>query len=121
MEPELITILEGPTPDFGPAPHVMLQSVLEGPESAVTAYCELRTANGDDIVARCRKAWREARPVKLDYPDEMRARQRVDVAALRLREQPEGTVLMLWVKWPIDDLEEELEGFDEDDDGLDLF
>lgn len=122
MEPELITILEGPTPDFGPAPHVYMQSILEGSESAVTAFCELRTGNGDDIVARCKSAWREARPVQLDYPDDMRARKRVDVAAMRLREVSEGTVLMLWLRWPIDDLEEEIEGLlDDDDDGLDLF
>jgi hypothetical protein len=121
-EPELITILEGPTPDFSPAPHVTLQMVQEGPVDTETAYCELRTANGEDIMERCRNAWQEARPVKLDFPDEMRMRQQVDVVAARLREVPEGMVLMLWLRWPIEDDEvEELDRDEGEDDGLDYF
>lgn len=121
IEPELITVLEGPTPDFRPAPHLTLQSVYEGPEDADTAFCELRTANGEDIMERCRRAWKEARPVKLDYPDSMRMRQQVDVVAARLRQVPEGTVLMLWVRWPMGE-EEEVEEYDEgEDDGPGYF
>lgn len=121
-EPELITILEGPTPEFMPAPHVTLQMVQEGPLDADTAFCELRTANGEDILDRCRTAWSEARPVKLDFPDEMRMRQQVDVVAARLREVHEGTVLMLWLRWPIEDEEvEELDFDDGEDDGFDYF
>ncbi|MCA9989750.1 MAG: hypothetical protein H6666_10455 [Ardenticatenaceae bacterium] len=121
-EPEYITVLEGPTPDFQPAPHLMLQSVYEGPTDAANAFCELRTARGEDILDRCRQAWREARPVRLDFPDDLRMRQEVDVVAMRLRQVPEGTVLMLWVRWPVDEDDEddeELEEFDEgEDDGF---
>ena len=108
-EPEYITILEGPTPDFEPASFLSLQSIYEGPDPAAVAQCELRTMNGDDIVARCREAWREGRPVRLDFPDEMRMRQEVDVVAMRLREVDEGTILRLWVQMPIEEDEEEEE------------
>lgn len=124
MEPELIEVLEGPTPDFQPAPYLSLQMVYEGPTDAEAAFCELRTANGEDIMERCRRAWRELRPVKLDFPDELRMRQQVDVVAARLRHVPEGTVLMLWVSWPLDEDEEEdeVEEYDDrDDDGFSSF
>ncbi len=67
------------------------------------ALCELRTNNGRDIIARCKEAWQERRPVKLDYPDDIRARQQLDVVAMRLRPQDEGDVLMLWVREPLDE------------------
>ncbi len=123
MEPELIEVLEGPTPDFQPAPYLMMQMIYEGPIDAEAAYCELRTANGDNIMERCRRAWRELRPVRLDYPDELRMRQQVDVVAARLRNVPEGVVLMLWVRWPVEeDEDDEVEEFDEgEDDGLNYF
>lgn len=123
MEPELIEVLEGPTPDFQPAPYLSMQMVYEGPVDAEAAFCELRTANGDNIMERCRQAWRDLRPVKLDYPDELRMRQQVDVVAARLRNVPEGVVLMLWVRWPIDEEEDgEVEEFDDgEDDGLNYF
>ena len=89
QEPELITIIEGPTPEFQPSPYRWLQTIHEGPEDQATAVCELRTANGPDIQARCQRAWRAGRPVKLDYPDAMRMRQRIDVIALR---QQAGTI-----------------------------
>ena len=95
-EPEYITILEGPTPDFQPTPSLWMHSVFEGPVGVAVAQCELRTMNGEDIRDRCRNAWREGRPVRLDFPDEM-----------RLREVDEGTVLTLWVQWPLEEDEEE--------------
>ncbi|NLF63893.1 MAG: hypothetical protein GX579_04760 [Chloroflexi bacterium] len=117
IEPEYITIIEGPTPEFQAVPSLWLQSVYEGPVDAALAQCELRTANGDDIVERCQAAWRERRPVLLDFPDDLRMRQEVEVVAMRLREVEEGTVLVLWVRWPLDEVEveeEEEDYYDED-------
>lgn len=109
MEPELITIIEGPTPDFTPNPQGWVQSVYEGPELIDVALCQLRTGNGDDIIERCQRAWGEGRPVKLDYPDNLRLRKQVDVVALRLTETEEGQLLLMWVSLPWDE---------EDEDGL---
>lgn len=119
MEPELITILEGPTPDFMPHPQVWAQSIYEGPAETDVALCQLRTGNGPDIVERCERAWREGRPVRLDYPDDLRMRQQLDVIALRLTKVDEGDVLLLWVTVP-SELGEEIEEGDEADDDFDL-
>lgn len=114
-EPELITIVEGPTPEFRPSPNLLFHSVYEGPEDADIAICELRTLNGESIVERCRNAWKEGRPVRLDFPDYMRMRQQLDVVGMRLQELEEGPMLMLWVRQQLDQEEYEEEGFDEDD------
>ena len=109
MEPEYITIIEGPTPEFQAAPFLALQSIYEGPMEADVAMTELRTMNGEDIMERCQGAWREGRPVLLDFPDDMGLRQEVEVVAMRLRDQEEGMVLMLWVHLPLEEDEEEEE------------
>lgn len=118
IEPELITIIEGPTPEFRPTPQDWVQSVLEGPEDRLVAVCQLRTGNGEDIMERCRDAWKDGRPVRLDFPDEMRMRQQIDVVSLRLEQLEEGPALMLWVALPLDSIEEveEIDDGDEDDD-----
>ncbi|MCB9418476.1 MAG: hypothetical protein H6667_01615 [Ardenticatenaceae bacterium] len=128
-EPELITIIEGPTPEFQPTPQRWLQSIYEGPDDQAVAFCQLRTGNGSDIIARCQNAWRENRPVKLDFPDEIRMRQQVDVVAMRLDEIDEGQVLHLWVALPYElvgvedfdngDFDDFDEDYDDEDDGLD--
>ena len=117
-EPELITIVEGPSPEFRPSPHLWFRSIYEGPEDAEIAMCELRTLNGVSIVERCRNAWKEGRPVRLDFPDYMRMRQQLDVVGMRLQELDEGPLLVLWVRQLLDEEAYEEEGFDEDDEGF---
>lgn len=116
MEPELITIIEGPTPDFMPHSHGWVQSIYEGPEEIDIALCQLRTGNGQNIVERCHRAWKEGRTVRLDYPDDMRLRQQLDVVALRLTKIDEGELLLLWLSVPAEVGEMVDEGDDFDDD-----
>jgi len=121
IDPELITIIEGPTPEFRITPQDWAQSIQEGPENNIVATCELRTGNGEDILERCRRAWQELRPVKLDFPDEMRIRRQINVTALRLGEVDAGSLLHLWVSLPADfvKLDDDDDDFDiEDDDDL---
>lgn len=113
-EPELITIIEGPTPEFRQSPYLWFQSVYEGPEDADVAMCELRTFNGEDILERCLGAWREGRPVKLDFPDHLRMRRQLTVVAMRLQQLEEGPLLVLWIRQPESEFEEE--EFDEGED-----
>ena len=101
-EPELISIIEGPTPDFLPTGHGSLHSIYEGPIEMATAVCELRTNTGPAIIDRCTAAWREQRIVKLEFPDEARMPQLIDVVSMQLRERDEGEVLMLWVTSPVE-------------------
>lgn len=121
VEPELITIIEGPTPEFRITPQEWVQSIHEGPETDIVATTQLRTGNGNDILERCQRAWQERRPVKLDFPDEMRTRQRVNVLALRLNEVDEGPMLTLWVSLPAEfgagDFDTDSFDDDGDDDG----
>ncbi|MBE2222098.1 MAG: hypothetical protein IAF02_11180 [Anaerolineae bacterium] len=123
-EPELISIIEGPTPEFQPTPQRWLQSIHEGPDDRAIAMCRLRTMSGEDIMERCYRAWDEGRAVKLDYPDEMRMRQRADVVAMRLDEVDEGKMLLLWVSLDYEIEYEEVDDDDfdgEEDDGFDFF
>ena len=120
IEPELIEIIEGPTPEFEPVPQFWVQSILEGPEDQMVAMCQLRTGNGESIMERCRRAWKEGRPVRLDFPDELRLRQQVDVVSLKLGNVEEGEMLNLWVALPLGDVEEVFDDdfWDDEDDGL---
>ena len=121
IEPEYITIIEGPTPEFHQTADFSIHSILEGPVDAINTFTEMRTGNGEDIRERCQRAWKEGRPVKLDFPDGMGLRKEVDVVGMRLKEVDEGTVLQLWVRQEMDyvnpeDDEDDL-SFDSDDDG----
>ena len=124
-EPELISIIEGPTPEFQPTPQRWLQSIHEGPQDRAIAMCRLRTMSGEDIMERCYQAWDEGRPVKLDYPDEMRMRQQADVVAMQLTEVDEGKMLLLYVSLDyevgFEEVDDDDDFEDEDDDGLDFF
>ena len=126
-EPELISIIEGPTPEFQPTPQRWLQSIHEGPRDRAIALCRLRTMSGEDIMERCYLAWDEGRSVKLDYPDELRMRQQADVVAMRLTEVDEGKMLLLYVSLDYEIEFEEVgdddyDDFDgEEDDGFDYF
>jgi hypothetical protein len=117
-EPEYITIVEGPTPEFRPTAELAMYSVFEGPQDTFTALCEMRTLNGPAIVARCQRAWKEGRPVKLDFPDEMRLRKELEVAALRLQDLEQGMILQVWVRQPIPTSSKREGGEDDEDDGL---
>jgi len=122
LEPELITVVEGPTPEFRESPYMWFSSVYEGPEDAEVVMCELRTYSGASIVERCRDAWREGRQVKLDFPDRLRMRRQLDVVAMRLSMLEEGPLLQLWVRATDGQLEEEDfdDDFDEEEDDFDF-
>ncbi len=94
---EYITIVEGPSPDFAPLTVEWPLSLLEGPESTLGAVCKLRTLDSEALVERCRTAWKEKRPVYLDYPDGEGGRQYADIIAFRTDEVEQGDILHLWV------------------------
>lgn len=106
VEPELITIVEGPAPEFQPIPELWPLSVREDSHPMPVVVCQMRTFNGPKMVARCQRAWKEDRPVKLDFPDGTGMRQQINVVAARWTELQEGHVLHLWVQVPPEALEE---------------
>ena len=103
VEPEFITIVEGPEPEFLPHNETWALSILEGGGFIGLEQCRLRTLNGPAMVERCQNAWRAGRPVLLDYPNRLGLRRQVTVAAARHEEVLEGAVLHLWVRSPAPD------------------
>lgn len=99
-EPEYITIVEGPEPEFEPHNDGWALSLLEGARHIGLERCLVRTFNGPAMVDRCRNAWAEKRPVLLDYPNRLGLRRQVAVAAARWEEVAEGMLLYLWVRAP---------------------
>lgn len=114
-EPEFITIVEGPRPNFMPDSTIWNESIYEGMRDSHVALVELRTMNGEDIRDRSLNAWQEGRPVQLDYPSKLGVRETIDVVALRLIEGDAGTVLRLWVHVPDDEMAEIFDGESDED------
>jgi len=106
MEPETITIVEGPPPEFKQVPDVWPLSILEDRQPSRPAYVQMRTFSGPKLLERCQRAWREDRPVKLDFPDEAGLRRQINIVAARWTEVEEGHVLHLWVQLPAQPPEE---------------
>jgi hypothetical protein len=94
---EFITIVEGPTPDFTPTPAEWPWSLQEGPNDTVCAVCRLRAYDAEALANRCREAWAQDRPVRLDYPDGEGGRQEADIVAVRTESVDQGDILHLWV------------------------
>ncbi len=94
---EVISIIEGPPPEFQPPKEIWSLSLSENARLASVMYCQLRTLSGPRMLTRCQTAWAENRPVRLDYPDKMGLRHQADVVAARWTEVEEGHLLHLWV------------------------
>jgi len=105
-EPETITIVEGPPPEFQPVPDSWPLSVYEDRKPYQSAVCQMRTFSGPKLLERCQRAWEQDRPVKLDFPDGAGLRRQLYVVAARWTEVEEGHVLHLWVQLPAQPSEE---------------
>ena len=97
VEVEVITIVEGPSPDFTPISDEWPLSLTEGTSGNLCATCKLRTFDGEALASRCRTAWRENRLVHLDYPDGEGGRMEAEIIAVRAETVEQGDVLHLWV------------------------
>ena len=105
-EPETITIVEGPPPEFMLSQDVWSGSMWEGAFPRSVGVCQLRTFNAQSLMDRCHRAWGEGRPVQLDFPQYDGLRQQVEVLAARPGHVEEGDLLYLWVAVPGDVFEE---------------
>lgn len=100
-EPELITIVEGPTPEFHIATDPWAFSVLEGQSPYIAAACQVRSFNGQKLMDRCLRAWTSLRPIRLDFRQMDGLRRQVDIVGARLEKIEGVDVLNLWVRQPI--------------------
>jgi hypothetical protein len=96
-EPEVITIIEGPPPEFRPPDGIWVLSLHQGPHPREIAICQLRTFSGPKMIERCRRAWREHRQVYLDFPQMSGLRARTEILAARYETVEYMDVLYLWV------------------------
>ncbi len=100
-EPELITIVEGPTPDFHMVADPWAVSVLEGQAAYLPAACQVRSFNGQKLIDRCQRAWSTQRAIRLDFRQMDGLRRQVDIIAARLDKVEGVDVLNLWVRQPV--------------------
>src|SRR5512139_834775 len=99
-EPEMITIIEGPPPEFMLAQDAWSTSVWEGQMPRAVGVCQMRTFNAQNLMDRCQRAWKEGRPVHLDFPQMDGLRQEVEVLAAKPGHVEEGDLIYLWVAVP---------------------
>ena len=111
FEPEMISIIEGPPPEFMLAQDFWASSVWEGQMPRAVGMCQMRTFNAGSLMERCRRAWSEGRPVHLDFPQMDGLRQEVEVLAAKPGHVEEGDLIYLWVAVPNEAVE-----LDTDDD-----
>ena len=101
IEPELITIVEGPTPEFHLVADPWAFSILEGASPFLPAACQVRSYKGDQLLERCQRAWSTHRPILLDYRQMDGLRRKVEIVGARLEKIKGIDVLNLWVRRPI--------------------
>ena len=117
LEPETITIIEGPPPEFMLAQDMWSTSIWEGQLPRTMGVCQMRTFNAGGLMERCTRAWREGRSVQLDFPQVDGLRQQVEVLAAKPGHVEDGDLIYLWVAVPRDAAvyNEDMD-FDESDD-----
>ncbi len=105
-EPELITIIEGPPPDFKMSGEPWTMSLVEGDKPFSVSLCQVRSFKGLTLLQRCQRAWSGQRPVYLDFPTMSGIRRKLEIVAARYEKLPEGDLLNLWVRHKPEDVED---------------
>ncbi len=103
-DPEVITIVEGPTPEFRVVGDPWTMSVLEGGSGYIAAACQVRSFNGQKLLDRCLRAWTTRRPIRLDFRQMDGLRRQVDIIGARLEKVEGVDVLNLWTRHPVQTL-----------------
>lgn len=107
-----ITIIEGPTPTFESVQGTWALSLNESPLLYDTVLTHLRTFNGEELVERCHRAWRDKSAMVLEYRNEIGLEQRAPILAARSLRSEDGQVLVLWIRR---EMEENVVDQDEED------
>jgi hypothetical protein len=93
-----ITIIEGPPPEFENADDgwaMGLNETLGNYESALT---RLRTFNGQALVERCHRTWKNNLPMYLRFKNAIGLEDQVPIMAVRAVDTNDGQVLFIWVR-----------------------
>ncbi len=105
-EPELITIVEGPPPDFRRVDEAWAYSLVETTWMSFVSLCQVRSLNGRALLERCQRAWASQRPIRLDFPTMSGMRRQLEIIAARYEKLPEGDLLNLWVRHQLGETED---------------
>jgi hypothetical protein len=105
-DPELITIIEGPPPEFKVVNEAWLFSLIESPRPYSVSLCQVRSFNGSKLLERCQRAWQSGRTTRLDFPTMSGLRRQLEIVAARYEKLAEGDLLNLWVRHLPADLED---------------
>ena len=116
-----ITIIEGPPPTFDPVNDGWAIGLTEGPFLYDTVVTHLRTFNGNSLVERCHRAWKDHSNIYLHYKDDMGLEEKAPILAARAIETEDGEILVLWIRQKPEETELELDiDIDDDDDEFEL-
>ncbi len=90
-----ITIIEGPPPVFESIEDGWAAGLNEAPTVYDTALTHVRTFNGNALLERCYRAWKNQSNIYLEYRDDMGIEKRSPILAARNMETGDGNVLIL--------------------------
>ncbi len=105
-DPEQITIIEGPPPEFKTAADPWALSLVECDKPYYVSLCQVRSFKGEVLLERCRRAWSGDKLIYLDFPTLGGLRRKLEIVAARYQQLPEGDLLNLWVRHEPEDLED---------------
>lgn len=105
-EPELITIVEGPPPEFKSVDDAWMFSLMESARPYFISLCQVRSFKGQVLMERCQRAWSAQRPIRLDFPTMSGLRKQLEIVAARYEQLPEGDLLNLWVRHQPQDIQD---------------
>ncbi len=106
-EPELITIIEGPPPEFRTVGESWAYSLIDADKPYYVSLCQVRSFKGEALLQRCQRAWSSERPIYLDFPTMSGLRRKLEIVAARYQKLDEGDLLNLWVRHEPADLEDQ--------------
>jgi hypothetical protein len=108
-ESEKITIIEGPPPTFELTNEPWMLGLAEGIVPFGVAACRLRSFNVPELVERCYRSWRDGQTIHLEYRDEGGLTKQAPIVAVRLLDEPDGQILLLWIRVEETQIEIELD------------
>ena len=93
-----ITIIEGPPPEFENVDDGWALGLNESIDDSGLALTRLRTFNGQALVERCHRTWKNMQPMYLRFRTSLGLEDQVSIMAARSVETDDGQVLFLWVR-----------------------
>lgn len=105
-EPELITIVEGPPPEFKTVNDEWMYSLLDSARPFFISLCQVRSLKGQLLMERCQRAWSTQRSIQLDFPTMSGLRKKLEIVAAKYEPLPEGDLLNLWVRHQPHDIQD---------------